>query len=48
MDVSVSHGCLAEVVVRYDFQISVDVSFGVNNNGFTGALATDDIGILGK
>ena len=48
VDVGVCHGGDFEMVVRGDFQIAVHVAFGIDEDCLAGALAADEVGVLGE
>ena len=48
VDVGVRDGGDAQVVFRGDLEIAVEVALGIDDDGLAGALAADEVGVLGE
>ena len=48
VDMSFGNSCDFQPLLFGNFQIAVDVALRIYNNGFTGALAADEIGVLSQ
>jgi hypothetical protein len=48
VNVRIGGGDDAELVLGGEVEVAIDIAFGVHDDGFTGAGASDEVGVLGE
>jgi hypothetical protein len=48
MDVGFRHGGESETVLGGEFQVTIHIALGIDDERLAGALATDEVGVLSK
>ena len=48
VDVGFRHGGEAETVLGGEFQVTIHIALGIDDERLAGALATDEVGVLGE